>query len=181
MKKLLNILTIISVVIIACLTVLIFANIIALYLWVKYLYLLSSLFVLVFLYSAIGKRTLFDECIYCLTKAKKGLQKQNFNKKDRLVGLELLRIKNYLNFATRYLDELITKYDLYFLKEPNSQLEEIINNVTSNTLKEVQKEMPDYIKIIDTLTTIVTKENQSLKDKILKEKATKLQKAKTKK
>lgn len=181
MKKIINLLTLISFGIIITLTVLLAFDIIQIYLWVKYLYLVCGIVVLVFLYAKLGKRTNFDECLYSLEKANKGLQNLNFNKKDRMIALEILRIKNYLTFATRYLDELLSEYDLYYLKEPNKEIEEIKDKLSSNSLENLKTELPSFVSKINILINIVSKENQTRKDIMIKLKNEKTEHLKNKK
>ena len=72
MKKVLNILAVLSFCVLVAMAILFFTDSIKIFLWVKYLFLLCSLFILLALYAQFGKRTIFDECIYCLRKALKG-------------------------------------------------------------------------------------------------------------
>ena len=84
MKKALNALKILSLVclcVIIVLAVLYFFDIIDAVLWVKYLFLSSCLVILVTVYMSFGKRTEFDECVFCLNRAVKLMRKLNFNKK----------------------------------------------------------------------------------------------------
>ncbi|HHT84046.1 MAG: hypothetical protein ACOYEC_02180 [Christensenellales bacterium] len=173
MKKALNALKILSLVclcVIIVLAVLYFFDIIDAVLWVKYLFLSSCLVILVTVYMSFGKRTEFDECVFCLNRAVKLMRKLNFNKKERLTRLSLLNIKNYLMFAQRYMENLVYEYDIHIFKPHAAELKTLSSAVVKENLSALEKNAGKYIDTLTTIKSTVESESKKQAEKLLAEK-----------
>ncbi|MDD4315635.1 MAG: hypothetical protein PHC84_00580 [Clostridia bacterium] len=180
MKKLSGFPAILGASVLAALAVLYFTDLIRLWLWVKYLSLFSCLAIIISLYTRYGKRTLFDDCIYCLRKAQKKLDNLNFNKKDRLVGLDLLTVKNYLAFAEKYAEDIYFMYDLHILKEPLARLASLSEILTRSHKHEVMRDKNDILLFLTSLRQTITEEYNKILAKKSADRAAAKQKQKTK-
>ncbi|MFW5780328.1 MAG: hypothetical protein ACOCWI_02625 [Bacillota bacterium] len=181
MKKALNLLAIVAFCVIVAIAILFFSDTLQIYLWVEYLLLISALIVLVAIYVRFGKRTVFDECIFCLKKASKGLKKLKFSRSDKLLAIKLLNIKNYLAFAVRYLEEIQNSFDLYELKINTNELKDISEHITTKNINDIKENQIFYLDIIDNTMKKVCKEDQQRKEAILADKEKKKKELNSKK
>lgn len=84
-------------------------------LWVQYVLLLSVLLVCLCLNLKFFRYSDFDEAVGCLRRAKRAVAKITPGKDVALVKIGSIR--NQIANSLIYLEDLITKYDLYGLKE----------------------------------------------------------------
>lgn len=171
MKKLFGILFALGVCGITALLALYFLEVISVTLGVKYLFLISCLAAVLSLYFRYGKRTLFEDCLFCLRKARRKLKKLDFDKKERLVGLSLLTIKNYLTFAEKYTEDIYYIYDLHKLKLPLERLNLLIENLTKTHQAEIRRDREQILLFLKELQNTLTEEQQRIlsEQKALKE------------
>ncbi len=162
MKKLLGFLSVLGACVITALLVLYFLDVITVTLWAKYLFLLSCLVIILFLYFQYGKRTLFEDCLFCLRKAKKKFEALDFGKKERLVGLSLLTIKNYLTFAEKYTEDIYFIYDLHNLKQPIEHLNILLENLTKSHQAEIQHGRAQILSFLIELQKTLAKEQHRI-------------------
>lgn len=175
MKKILNLLAFASLCTIIALAILYFTNNLELLLWVKYLFLLCSLIILVTVYITFGGRTDFDECLYCLKKAEKGLQKINFKKDKKLLNLKFLKIRNYLSFSERYMGNLYSDYDLHQIKSYTKEINEIKEKITVINTSQITQDRADYIITLQQAIKVVEEANNKRIDAIKQKKLQKKQ------
>jgi hypothetical protein len=171
MKKAFGYLGILGACALAVLATLFILEIITLTLWVKYLFLLSCLAVILSLYLRYGKRTIFEDCLYCLRMARKKLRRIQFDKKERTVGLSLLTVRNYLAFAEKYIEDIYIRYDLHKLKQHIERLKTITAGLTKSHQNEVQRNKDEYLLFLESLYEILDEETQRIlaEKKALKE------------
>lgn len=171
MKKILGLPSVFGACGITALLALYFLEVITVTLWVKYLFLISCLAVVLSLYFRYGKRTLFEDCMFCLRKARRKLKTLNFDKKDRLIGLNLLTIKNYLSFAAKYTEDIYYNNDLHQLKQPIVRLNLLIENLTRTHQAEIRQEREQIVLFLKDLQNTLTEEQQRIltEQKALKE------------
>lgn len=173
MKKLLNLGAILSLAVLVALAILYFTDYIVLHLWVKYIFLISCLGILIPIYLQFGKRTIFDECIYCLKKARNILTKLNFKTDERILNLSLLKIKNYLLFAHRYMENMYYDYDLHILKKPSYNIKKFSEIITAKNIDEIKENCHNFVETINNYIKLVDAENKIRIQKIKEAKSKK--------
>lgn len=159
MKKFLTYLSFISLVIIMLLTILLFIGHIELVLWVKYALLINVLIVLITIYIRLGKRTVFEESIYCLRNAEKSLRKLNFNSNKNILDLGFLRIRNYLSFGQRYMENIYSDFDIHEVKIRINNIKEIKENITTSHISELKEYKERYIITLQETIEVIKSAN----------------------
>ena len=155
MRKFLNLFILIGFCILVALGVLFFTDNLIVNLGIRYLFLLSCLMIFSSAYFKYRKRTIFDEAPTCLGQAEKTLRKINLNKKEKFIFIKIIRAKNYLSFAIRYLEDIIIQYDLFVLQKNVKEIKSINEKLSKQKLKELSDNIGDFSSVIDGTIKIV--------------------------